>query len=175
MERPIFMKITSSVKKQTVFLIIAAVILMVLIFLFSSQNGGQSSRLSIKVSRLIAKTVFFNYDSMDAEHQNFIVTELNFFVRKLAHFTVYTALGMVVYAAFVSFGSGFRYKWICAWGVCALYAVIDEIHQYFIPERSMRFRDVIIDSVGALFGIIIVSVIIIVYMHIKNSFTNKEK
>lgn len=175
MERLVFMKTTSSAKKQTVFLLIAAVILMVLIFLFSSQNGGQSSRLSIKVSRLIAKTVFFNYDSMYTEQQNFIVTELNFFVRKLAHFTVYTTLGMLVYAFFASFGNRFRHKGIWAWSVCAVYAVIDEIHQYFIPERSMRFKDVIIDSLGAFCGIIIVNVFIIIYMYLINYFKSNEK
>lgn len=169
------MKKNSAVKKQTVFLFIAVMILMAMIFSFSSQNGTQSSRLSIKVSKIIAQTIFFNYGSMDAEHQNFIVTELNFFIRKLAHFTVYTALGMLVYSTLVSFGERFRHKGACALGICALYAVIDEIHQYFIPERSMRLRDVIIDSCGSLFGIIIVSVIIIIYMHIKSSFGSKNK
>lgn len=169
------MKKISSVKKQTVLLLAAAVLLMLLIFLFSSQNGGQSSGLSLKVSRLIAKTVFFNYDSMDAEHQDFIVTELNYFVRKLAHFTVYTSLGILVYSVLVSLGERFRHKGICAWGFCALYAVIDEIHQYFIPERSMRLKDVFIDSLGSLFGIIIVNVFIIVYMHIITCFNSNDK
>ena len=169
------MKNTSSVKKKTVFLFAAVTVLMLFIFLFSSQNGNESSRLSLKVSRIFAKILFFNYGSMSDSEQAFIVTELNFFVRKLAHYTVYTALGMLVYSTLLSFGGRLKHKRIFALGICALYAAVDEIHQYFIPSRSMRFRDVIIDSAGALFGIIIVSVIIIIYMYIKSSFFKRDK
>lgn len=34
-----------------------------------------------------------------------------------------------------------------------LYAVSDEIHQYFVPGRAMQARDVLIDTVGVLLGI----------------------
>jgi VanZ family protein len=36
-----------------------------------------------------------------------------------------------------------------------LYAVSDEIHQYFIPGRTGRFRDTLIDLIGILIGIFI--------------------
>lgn len=169
------MKNNSSVKKKTVFLFAAVIALMLFIFMFSSQNGEESSHLSLKVSKIFAKILFFNYGSMSDSEQVFIVTELNFFVRKLAHFTVYTALGMLVYSTLLSFGGRLKHKRIFALGICALYAAIDEIHQYFIPARSMRFRDVIIDSAGAFFGIIIVSVIIIIYMYIKDYFGKSDK
>lgn len=35
---------------------------------------------------------------------------------------------------------------------CILYAVTDEIHQYFVPGRSCRLFDVGVDSLGILFG-----------------------
>ena len=38
------------------------------------------------------------------------------------------------------------------------YACTDEIHQYFIPGRAMAFRDVLIDSAGALLAMIIVNI-----------------
>jgi VanZ family protein len=34
-----------------------------------------------------------------------------------------------------------------------LYAVSDEIHQYFIPGREMRAFDVFIDSLGVIAGL----------------------
>lgn len=45
------------------------------------------------------------------------------------------------------------------------YAVLDEIHQYFIPGRAMSAVDVCIDSAGALIGIIIVRVIVIIFTY----------
>ncbi|MDY6314114.1 MAG: VanZ family protein, partial [Clostridia bacterium] len=37
----------------------------------------------------------------------------------------------------------------------ALYAASDEFHQLFVPGRSGEFRDVCLDSAGALTGILI--------------------
>ncbi len=59
--------------------------------------------------------------------------------------------------------------------ICALYASADEIHQYFVSERTMRLKDVFIDSMGSLLGIIIISVIIIVYMYIKQRQCDRQK
>lgn len=162
------MKTKTYLKKQTVFWLAAAIGLMVCIFCFSAQNGTESSGLSLKVSRLFAKVIFFHFDSMDAGQQTFIVSELNFFVRKLAHFSVYTALGMIVYTAVISSGVPLKRKRLCSLAMCVLYAVIDEVHQYFIPDRSMRLRDVFIDSMGSLFGIIIISVIVIICKYFRN-------
>ena len=41
----------------------------------------------------------------------------------------------------------------------------DEIHQYLVPGRACMFTDVCIDSVGALLGILFVTVIMIVFEH----------
>ncbi len=35
--------------------------------------------------------------------------------------------------------------------ICFLYAVSDEIHQYFVPGRACRMLDVIIDTSGSAF------------------------
>ena len=42
-----------------------------------------------------------------------------------------------------------------------LYAISDELHQSFIPERSPQIIDVIIDLEGNLFGILLVLLIIL--------------
>ena len=39
--------------------------------------------------------------------------------------------------------------------ICILYATSDEIHQNFVKGRSCEFTDVLIDSGGVAFGIII--------------------
>lgn len=38
--------------------------------------------------------------------------------------------------------------------ICVLYAINDEIHQLFMPRRGGQVKDVIIDSVGAIVGVL---------------------
>lgn len=35
--------------------------------------------------------------------------------------------------------------------ICFLYALSDEIHQYFVPGRACRVFDVIVDTAGSVF------------------------
>ena len=49
------------------------------------------------------------------------------------------------------------------------YACTDEIHQYFIPGRAMAFKDVLIDSSGALVAMIIVII------NLKTNINKKSK
>lgn len=39
--------------------------------------------------------------------------------------------------------------------ICFLYAVSDEIHQYFVPGRACRIFDVTIDTLGSSFFILV--------------------
>lgn len=81
------------------------------------------------------------------------------FLRKYAHFIIYFFLGIIVKNALsVSGINGFT-AFAIALGVCALYAVTDEIHQIFVPGRRALVTDVLIDSAGSLVGIIVYSVI----------------
>jgi len=42
----------------------------------------------------------------------------------------------------------------------ALYALTDEIHQYFVAGRACQLSDVLIDSVGVFLGVCLYSIII---------------
>ena len=51
----------------------------------------------------------------------------------------------------------------------AIYAISDEFHQSFIPDRSSSFFDVIIDTSGVIFDILIaISILNIIRKYIKN-------
>lgn len=81
------------------------------------------------------------------------------FLRKYAHFFIYLLLGVIVKNALsVSGVKGFT-AFAIALGICALYAVTDEIHQAFIPGRRALVTDVLIDSAGAFVGIVLYSII----------------
>lgn len=71
-----------------------------------------------------------------------------FLIRKLAHFSEYLILAVLTY--FVLKDYQLKRKALCIILFCVLYAISDEIHQYFVPGRVMSFIDVLIDSLGAL-------------------------
>ena len=157
-------------KKQLIFSILCVIIIMIIIYNFSAQSGTDSSGISKKISRLICRIVFFNYENMSGEQQIFVVNELHYFVRKLAHFSIYMLLGMFSYMALMPFKQELKKPALISLTVCAVYAVFDEIHQKFIPGRSMKVTDMILDSFGAFVGIIIVAVLAILFNHIREYF-----
>lgn len=73
------------------------------------------------------------------------------YVRKIAHFLEYAALGTLITAA-IHQKTLFRstiFNYMIFWlGV----PIIDETIQYFVPERVCAFTDMCIDACGFLFG-----------------------
>lgn len=79
-------------------------------------------------------------------------SEGNGLLRKFAHFSEFTALGMCLCWLFGMLGKTWKPAFLS--GVTA--ACIDETIQAFVPERAPRSLDVGIDSLGVLTGIILV-------------------
>lgn len=73
---------------------------------------------------------------------------------KFVHFVLYGVQAFLLYRA-VTWGgeSGFSlWRVIAIVGVMAVWAVADEVHQYWIPGRSMEGADVMADLIGATVG-----------------------
>ena len=70
-------------------------------------------------------------------------------LRKLAHFTEFTALGMLLCWRFGMLGKGWKPALIL--GIAA--ACMDETIQMFVPDRGPGIRDVCIDAMGVATGI----------------------
>lgn len=62
------------------------------IFAFSSQVSMESSRVSEGITKQIAR-IFTNYDALSEKEQQEIVGNLHGFIRSVAHFSIYLALG----------------------------------------------------------------------------------
>ncbi|MBC5627141.1 VanZ family protein [Clostridium sp. NSJ-49] len=128
---------------------IALLFWMGLIFYMSNQPGDVSSKQSGLVLKL------FQFIGIDLNNE---LSELaTFIVRKTAHFTEYFILYFLsinVMKCYLNIKNTIFYSFIFSF----FYACTDEIHQYFIPGRAMAFRDVLIDSAGALLAMIIVSI-----------------
>lgn len=161
-------------RKTNIFFQVLSLLVMASIFYFSSQSGGESSGLSLKVTKLFSRLLFLDFNSMTPEQQNIVISGLHPFIRKLAHFSVYVVLGMCIYSFIVASGFKFSAKGFIAWVCCIIYAIGDEIHQNFVPARAMQFTDVLIDSAGALLGIFAASILIVLFMYISGSLIPKD-
>lgn len=83
------------------------------------------------------------------------LSRLNHVVRKNAHFFTYLILGILMMNAMRRSGMS-GYKVLAqSMGLCALFAISDEVHQLFVLGRGAQVKDVLIDSVGAIVGVIL--------------------
>lgn len=124
-------------RREKVFRILSIVV-MLSIFWFSHQDGRESARQSTyvkkQVNKVIGKKVRFN-------------------VRKNAHFFIYMALGMSLLLSREKTG---KREILEVVGFIILYAISDEYHQSFVPGREASFRDVSIDTLGGISGVLAV-------------------
>lgn len=83
--------------------------------------------------------------------------EQDFILRKLAHGFEFAVLTILILRALPRPKSGTWLRLVGA-GILALeYAAIDEIHQGFVPGREPSIRDVGIDALGVIAGLLLFS------------------
>lgn len=125
------------------------IIWILIIFLFSNQDGLKSSNTSDGVLIKIVKV--FKDDISESEREE-LISKYTFIIRKGAHFFAYFVLGILIYSLLLEYIKK-KYK-ILLFTVllCMSFALLDELHQYFIPGRSARIFDVCIDTCGAILG-----------------------
>ncbi len=74
-------------------------------------------------------------------------------LRKIAHFTEFASLGLLLSWLFGMLQKGRGYPLLCG----AMAACIDETIQIFVPDRGPAIKDVCIDTCGVVTGMIILS------------------
>ena len=126
---------------------VLAVLWMAVIFAFSARNADLSTEDSHRAGRIAAELMVPGFDELTPEEQEQIILRLDHPVRKTAHMAEYTVLGFFLGGSF--------HEPFTAWGLGALYAVTDELHQIFVPGRSGQISDVAIDSIGVFLGIMV--------------------
>lgn len=145
----------NKVKILRVILIILIILWTCLIFLFSSQDGGESSGFSRKFVEFFVK---------DPE----MVDKIEPYVRKLAHFSEYGLGGVLFISLFSTYEWTDRRKITTSILIGVWYAIMDEIHQLMVPGRSGALKDVYIDSLGITTGVIGMLIVIKIFEIIKN-------
>ncbi len=136
-----------------------AVGMMALIFWFSDQGASNSSEQSISVSYKVARVIRPGFEKLSPREKEAFVESIEAVIRKCAHFMEYTALGILLLGAYSC--KKRKHKKSCILVICtaAAYSVTDEIHQHFVPGRSCEIRDMCIDTLGALTGVLIITLI----------------
>ena len=135
------------------FLAIALCILWaVLIFSMSNEVATDSAERSDGVTRTIVSLLFKDFDKLGFEEQEAIVQSAEHVVRKVAHFCIFGVLGALLTFASLGFEAFFKMHFAKSVSVGFLYAVSDEIHQYFVPGRGPGVIDVLIDTAGVICG-----------------------
>lgn len=142
------------------FSFIPALLMMYMIFSFSSQDGITSSQLSYKVSYKIVETGGKVLgEDLDPWEIDSIATRFHGIVRKIAHMGEYFLLAVAVAFPLYVYGLRGILLMIVAGLFCVAFACGDEYHQSFVEGRGPSKRDVLIDSFGVFWGIILVRII----------------
>lgn len=138
-----------------IFKIILVVIWMIIVFMFSNENGTESSNTSRKVTVTVVKT----FSDKTEEENEPIIQRVEKVIRKLAHYSIYTIGGILIINYVYTIDKNNKEKVLYSIAFGAGYAITDEIHQFFVSERSARIFDVGIDTLGVITGIAIYLVI----------------
>ena len=148
-----------------VILIVLLIATFVRIFCFSSQDGEASSAVSRKVTTAVTQNVKKIRD-MDSKERELTLNKIEHVIRKIAHFSIYTLVGILMMALMSTYDISKRKQIIVSILVGMMYASSDEIHQYFVPDRTALFTDVLIDTAGVCLGVLIV--LMLLQFYIKN-------
>lgn len=124
------------------------------IFSFSLQTADDSSQVSSGLLDLLMETFLPGLSEKISQEQLGLLHHL---IRKCAHFTEFGILGGLSMLAASQYKH--RLNAVCATGFCVLAACIDETIQLFSGGRAGRFTDVLLDSAGALAGILLIILI----------------
>ena len=157
--------------KRIIFAILI-VINCTVIFCFSAQNSEKSSKQSSVVVERVVTTI--TNANKKAKKDPTLRDRVTFYVRKTAHFSIYTLLGIWLMNEANTFDIRKLKKIVICLLFGFMYAISDELHQSFVSGRSREIRDVIIDTSGVLFGCILVILVGLIVKKVKNKL-NKNK
>lgn len=123
-----------------------------IIFNFSSQNGEESKGLSRKITETITKNIKW-IQELEQEEKEKIVGKIEKVIRKLAHFSLYAVVGVISMSLMSTYELKQNKRAGISLAIGIIYAISDELHQWFIAGRAASTLDVMIDTCGVVFGI----------------------
>ena len=151
---------------------IIAIICCIIIFSFSAVPATASTKQSKGLTYNVIKLL--NGNKLTEKELVKLTKRVNPVIRKIAHFSIYMILAIFTYMFIEELNiksksekERLRKNIIYTCIFCIIYAIFDEIHQIYVPGRTGKVIDVIIDTLGACTGITIIL--------IRNKFNYKKK
>lgn len=139
-------------------LIILLIAIFTTIFDFSNQDGKKSGSLSREITEVVTKDIK-SIQKLEKNAKEEALKKIEHVIRKIAHFSIYTLVGILMMSLMYTYKLEQSKRIGVSFVVGFLYAISDEIHQAFIPDRSPLVGDVCIDSCGVIVGIGIVVIV----------------
>ena len=130
---------------------ILVAVCMGIIFSLSAQTASESSDLSGSFIRAIL-------DWLGVEIEQEVI-------RTCAHCLEFMGLSLLIFNATYSTWET-KFTPLIAFAGTVFYAITDEIHQIFVPGRAFQISDILVDSTGALIGVIASFVIFKIILYI---------
>jgi VanZ family protein len=89
------------------------------------------------------------------------LANVHYLIRKAAHFTEYGVLAVLLFRAF---RADSQLRWRLSWflyslGIVVVWALLDELHQYFTRSRGASIYDSMLDTAGGLTALLILTLI----------------
>ena len=150
--------------------IILTIIWMGFIFCMSNQPANISKELSQNIENLLKQTPIIGNllsDILNSPNSQFIV-------RKSAHIILFCFLSILCFVVIYELKRNVKISTLASFSITFIYACMDEIHQLFIPGRSGKINDVLIDSIGVIMGLIFINLIFMLNNKIKKSYSGNE-
>ena len=147
-------------KAKRILLLILVLIGCITIFCFSEFSANDSSKQSRGVTYNILKVL--NGNKLSEKELTKLTKRVNPVIRKIAHFSIYMILAIFTYMFIEELNiksksekERLRKNILYTCIFCIIYAIFDEIHQIYVPGRTGKAIDVIIDALGSCMGIAI--------------------
>lgn len=131
---------------------ILVAVCMGIIFSLSAQTASESSDLSGSFIRAILEWL-----GVEIEQE---------VIRTCAHCLEFMGLSLLIFNATYSTWET-KFTPLIAFAGTVFYAITDEIHQIFVPGRAFQISDILVDSTGALIGVIASFIILKIVLYIK--------
>lgn len=139
---------------------IIAIICCIVIFSFSAVPAKASTKQSKGLTYNVIKLL--NGNKLNEKELEKLTKKVNPIVRKVAHFSIYMILAIFTYIFIEELNiksksekERLRKNILYTCIFCIIYAIFDEIHQIYVPGRTGKAIDVIIDTLGSCMGIAI--------------------
>ena len=129
--------------------------LMAMIFFFSTESAEKSDSTSGIISGRVADIIQPGWRKMEEEARLLFYNEVQFAVRKTAHFSEFFLLGASMLLCLESWISGEKRNRLYSWMGGTIWALLDEIHQGTVAGRSSEITDIFLDSFGTASGVVI--------------------